>query len=282
MKIKLTLCLCVMLFSAGSLSAQSRANSKYAQNTNRRKIRKNFMKKPASLFQYGIADAFVNGIYEGQLLVGELKKHGNFGVGAPNLIDGELTMMDGKVYQTNAKGETFEAPDTLKSPLVFVSAFKADTVRTLTDVVNIHTLFDRIEQLLPDKNRIYAIRITGNFAAMKTRAFSPVIQKPFKPLSQLLDQQHVFNFEPANGAMIGFYMPGYLSGINIVGLHFHYLSTDFKHGGHVLEVKSAQVTVEIAEIDSYHLSVPNTLDFKKYNFNRGNSQDLNVIEKGKN
>jgi len=51
--------------------------------------------------------------------------------------------------------------------------------------------------------------------------------------------------------MIGFYIPGYLSGINIVGLHFHYLSSDLGQGGHVLDLSSHLVKVEIAEIDEF-------------------------------
>lgn len=240
------------------------------------------MNYPTTLFQYGVADAFVNGLYEGQLSIGQVKKTGDFGLGAPDLIDGELTMYDGKIYQTNAKGQTFEAPDTLKSPLIFVSTFKAETVLSLTDVTDIQTLFARIEALLPNKNSIYAIHVTGDFLKMKTRAFSPVIKKPFRPLSQLLDQQHVFNFEHAHGSMIGFYIPGYLSGINIVGMHFHYLSGDRKQGGHVLDIKADDLKVEISAIEGFHLTVPATPDFKNYDFNKGNSHGLNVVEKGTN
>lgn len=238
------------------------------------------MNSSTSLFQYGIADAFVNGLYEGELSIRDLKQKGNFGIGAPNFIDGELTMVNGKIYQTNASGETIEAPDTLKSPLVFVTSFKAETMFSIPEVADIHSLFTKIEKLLPNRNSIYAIRITGDFSTMKTRAFSPVVKKPFKPLSQLLDQQHVFDFEHTKGSMIGFYMPGYLAGINIVGLHFHYLSSDLKQGGHVLDLRSGHVLVEIAKIDSFQLIVPNTIEFMSHDFNRNNSQDLNVIEKG--
>ncbi|MET3501299.1 acetolactate decarboxylase [Mucilaginibacter rubeus] len=282
MKTKFIFCAGLLLGYGCSLPGQSLPGSDQRSLTTRDKNKTPIMKSPTTLFQYGVADAFINGLYEGQCSIGQVKETGNFGIGAPDLIDGELTMSDGKIYQTNAKGETFEAPDTLKSPLIFVSTFKAETALSLADITDMPMLFTGIAALLPDKNRIYAIRVTGDFSKMKTRAFSPVFKKPFKPLSQLLDQQHIFNFEHTNGSMIGFYMPGYLSGINIVGMHFHYLSADRKQGGHVLDVRSDHVKVEISAIDGFHLTVPATTDFKNYDFNKGNSHALNVVEKGTN
>jgi acetolactate decarboxylase len=282
MKIFYIFCFGLLAFHAGTVSAQSSFNNSHIQFTIAEKNKINLMNGPTSLFQYGIADAFVNGLYEGELSIKELKQQGNFGIGAPNFIDGELTMINGKVYQTNAKGKTFEALDTLKSPLVFVTSFKAETMFSIPEIADVHTLFTQLEKLLPNRNNIYAIRISGDFSKIKTRAFSPVVKKPFKPLAQLLDQQHVFNFEHTNGSMIGFYIPGYLAGINIVGLHFHYLSSDLKQGGHVLDVRSEHVMVEISEIDEFHLNVPATTDYKIYDFKKDNSPALNVVEKGAN
>ncbi len=282
MRITLIFCFGLLLLYAGLVSAQSASNSPQLQFTIAKQNNTNFMNSSGSLFQYGIADAFVNGLYEGELSIRELKQQGNFGIGAPNFIDGELTMLNGKIYQTNANGETFEAPDSLKSPLVFVCSFKAEIMISIPEIADIHSLFTKIEKLLPNRNSIYAIRISGDFSKMKTRAFSPVVKKPFKPLSQLLDQQHVFNFENTRGSMIGFYMPGYLAGINIVGLHFHYLSSDHKQGGHVLDAQSEHVMVEISEISGFDLKVPATTEFKTYDFTKGNSPALNVVEKGTN
>lgn len=236
----------------------------------------------SQLFQYGVADAFIKGIYEGQLSIHELKQQGNFGIGAPNLVDGELTILDGVVYQTKATGETIEAPNTLKTPFAFITAFKAETVQILLEVDNADTLFKRIQALLPNKNGIYALRINGTFSHVRTRAFSPVGEQPFKPLALLLDQQHFFDLNNTTGTLVGFYMPGYLSGINITGMHFHYLSSDRKHGGHVVGLKADSLKLEITQIKGFFLTVPDTANFEKFDFNRKNAPDLKRIEKGDN
>jgi len=234
------------------------------------------------LFQYGVANAFIDGLYEGEFSIEQLKEKGNFGIGAPNLIDGELTIVDGKAYQSNAKGQTIEVPGALMTPFAFVTTFKADTMISLLDIQDIKSLFARIEMLLPNPNAIYALRIKGTFATMRTRAFPPVRQKPFKPLAQLLDQQQFFEMKETAGDMIGFYIPGYLSGINIVGLHFHFLSKDKKSGGHVVDVEAKELFIEIAELKEFRLHPPESKDFTKYKFNGVNSQNLQKIEKGSN
>jgi len=234
------------------------------------------------LFQYGVANSFIDGLYEGDLYVEQLKGKGDFGIGAPNHIDGELTIVDGKAYQSNAKGQTIEAPEALMTPFAFVTTFRRDTITTISDVHDIKDLFARVETLLPNPNAIYALRINGNFSLIQTRAFPPVREKPFKPLAQLLDQQQFFGLKETAGDMIGFYIPGYLSGINIVGLHFHFLSQDRKSGGHVVGIQAKHLTVEIAEIKAFQLLPQQTEDFKNYKFKGVNSPNLQSIEQGAN
>src|SRR4051812_41767604 len=84
------------------------------------------MEKYNKLYQFGVADAFVSGLYHGEWPLTTLKENGDFGIGAPDLIDGELTMYNGKVYQTKSNGQTAEAPEEAKTPFAFVSHFKAD------------------------------------------------------------------------------------------------------------------------------------------------------------
>ena len=235
--------------------------------------------KPA-LFQYGVASAFIDGLYEGQLSIDQLTQKGDFGIGAPNYIDGELTIVDGKAYQSNAKGQTIEASKVLMTPFAFVTTFRADTISYLSNVQDLKDLFARIDKLLPDPNAIYAIRIKGTFLNIRTRAFPPIRQKPYQPLAQLLSEQRFFDLKETDGDMIGFYIPGYLSGINIVGLHFHFLAKDRKSGGHVVNVQAKELVIEFAALKEFHLLPLDSEDFKKYKFEGINSPNLQKIEKG--
>ncbi|MGV3255520.1 acetolactate decarboxylase, partial [Streptococcus suis] len=54
------------------------------------------------LFQYNTLGALMAGLYGGSLTVGELLEHGDLGLGPLASLDGELIVLDGKVFQ--AKG----------------------------------------------------------------------------------------------------------------------------------------------------------------------------------
>src|SRR5688572_13208043 len=60
------------------------------------------------LYQAGLANAFISGLYRGIAPVKEIRKHGDFGLGAPDMLDGELVMNKGKVYQTTYTGKTWQ------------------------------------------------------------------------------------------------------------------------------------------------------------------------------
>jgi len=259
---------------------EGKSQSLIPKTTSRSTVKEHSIAPPNTLFQFGVADAFINGIYHGDLPVSDLKIHGNFGLGAPNLVDGELTLHNGKVYQTKASGLTIEAPDNLKTPFAFVSFFEPDTVFSVDGTHAQKQLLDLIDGYLHNKNGMYAIRISGQFAHMRTRAFQPVTNQPFRPLANMLDKQHIFEFKNQDGVLIGYKLPAYLAGLNIAGYHFHFLTSKFNAGGHALDFSSTKIKVEIAVITDFTLSAPNDAAFRNYQFNNINKSDLEKVEKG--
>lgn len=238
-------------------------------------------KKRAILFQYGIADAFANGLYAGEYPVRALKREGDFGLGAPDFIDGELTMNKGVVYQSKATGETIVAPDSLTSSLVFVCRFRPDTTFVLRGILGQKEVLERVAGYLANKNGMYAIRISGLFSHVKVRAFPRLTGDSFPPLATILDRQHFFDFEQVRGALIGYHMPAWLSGINITGFHFHFISDDGKNGGHTLDFLAGDVKVEVALLRDIHVVPQKGKAFEEFNFKGENSPGLNKVEHGK-
>lgn len=237
--------------------------------------------KAPQLYQFGHADAFVNGLYKGILPVDKLESQGDFGLGAPDMVDGELTLNEGKVYQTTADGRTFETSKAMKIPFAMVTFFKPDTTVVLKKVGSLDDLYTQLSQQLKNKNAMYAIRIKGTFDMIKTRAFPPVEERNIIPLAQLLDKQQFFDYQATKGSLIGFWMPSYLAGVNITGFHFHFLSSDTKHGGHLLQAASSQkVLVEISRLEDFLLHVPEGVDYQNYPFAGENGTGLKKVEKG--
>ncbi|UWX61740.1 acetolactate decarboxylase [Chryseobacterium oranimense] len=232
------------------------------------------------LYQHGIADAFIGGLYKGTLSLENLKSKGDFGLGAPDMLDGELTILDGQVYQTKATGQTVTPEDQFKSSLVFVTFFKPNRSFTIKNKVDHQKALREISKILQDKNSMFAIKITGKFAHVKTRAFPPVEKEPFPALTSIADKQKTFDFSNTEGTLVGFYLPEYLNGINVKGFHFHFISSDKKYGGHVLDFEGENLKTEVALLESFRLETSKDKDFRNFQFETKNNQSLEVLEQG--
>nr|WP_197747741.1 acetolactate decarboxylase [Acinetobacter sp. Marseille-Q1620] len=223
------------------------------------------------LYQYGIADAFIEGLYKGSKSISEVKEHGDFGLGAPDLLDGELMLIDGEFYQTTHTGQTHIVSDDFKTPLSFVTFFKPHLKFSINQQVDQKQTFDFIYNKLKSLNKMYAIKITGTFKNIRTRAFPPVDPKQapyFTPLYNMMDKQVELNYENTSGTLVGYWLPEFLNGINIGGYHFHFLSKDKKQGGHLLGFEGSNLIVEVAELKKIDFEIPQDQDFQKFDFSK--------------
>lgn len=233
------------------------------------------------LYNYGIIDAFIGGLYKGTLPIKDLKLKGDFGIGAPDMLNGELTMLDGKAYQTKATGETVILDNDHKTSFSSVTFFKADTVFYVNTTIEQKDLLEIIGSKLTNKNGMFAIKISGAFRYVKTRVFPPVQEEPFPVLSTILDRQQFFEFQNTAGTFIGYHLPEYLNGINASGFHLHFLSSDKTQGGHVLGFTGNNLKIEIAELKNFELEIPKNKDFHNFQFKKKYNEDLKRVEQGK-
>src|ERR1700730_2197786 len=79
-----------------------------------------------TVFQTSTVDALMEGASTGDMTMGELKTHGDFGLGTFNGLDGEMIELDGKVFQVRADGHAHPVEDSARTPFATVSFFKAD------------------------------------------------------------------------------------------------------------------------------------------------------------
>lgn len=140
-----------------------------------------------NLYSAGYASAFIGGLYDGYFPYRQIKAHGDFGLGAIDKMDGELTMLHGSIYQTQFTGKT-RIVNLGKTPYAVVCFFHAKKVIQLKGIVDKAGLYKYLDSLLNDQNGMFAIHIEGNFGYVKTRAFPPVTQKPYKALADMLDK----------------------------------------------------------------------------------------------
>ena len=233
-----------------------------------------------NLFHYGFIDSFLGGMYDGGLTYRELLDHGGFGLGAPDKLDGEITVLEGKAYQTKASGNTTEVKDSDKTSYAFVTQFSKNFGFPLKNLTTKEELEKTLDKQLTNANGMYAIKISGVFKKLKTRAFPPVKNKPYPELTSMLQNQAFFEYENIEGTLVGFRLPVYLNSVNVPGYHFHFISEDKSKGGHVLELNISEANIEIDILDSYTVQIPKSEDFVKFDFNKDRRDDVKSAESG--
>jgi acetolactate decarboxylase len=231
-----------------------------------------------TLYQVSTIDALMQGVYEGFQPVGELKRHGDFGIGTFDALDGEMIVLDGTVYQAKADGTVSRVPDSITTPFAAVTYFDRDFAETTRTPMNFSEFSSAMEGQLPSRNMVYAIRIHGIFPLMNVRAI-PAQQKPYPLLIVAAKNQSVYTYSHTKGTVLGFYIPVFLRGLNMPGCHLHYLSDDTQTGGHVLDFTvPANTTVEYDITPSFLMELPANNSFASTDLAKDLSGDLKVVE----
>jgi acetolactate decarboxylase len=234
-----------------------------------------------TLFTVGHASALIGGLYDAFYPYSKLKQYGDFGLGAPDKLDGELLVLDGKIYQTQHTGKTFEVKDTELTPFSVVNFFHTD--KSFKPIVPLtkDKLYAYLDSVMPNQNGIYAIRIKGSFKTIKTRAFPPVTKKPYSPLANMLPLQKFFTYDNTSGTLVGYRIPAFMDGPNITGYHFHFLSDDTQRGGHIIDLLTDYITIEIDQMDRFTVELPQTKDFNNFDFSKDRREEVKRVENGK-
>ena len=205
------------------------------------------------LFQVSTLDALSLGIYNGALSFQEVKRHGNFGLGTFDALDGELVVLDGNFFQIRADGRAVRVDEKSLTPFAAVTDFDPDLHISIHQPTTFAQLAALIDQALPSKNLFYAIKVRGRFIEMTARSVARQ-SKPYPTLAQALQNQQIFNFSHVSGTLVGFRCPDFVKGVNLPGFHFHFLTSDETAGGHALSFVIQEAEVEI-DVTAGHSTV---------------------------
>ena len=212
------------------------------------------------LFQYSTLGSLLEGVYDGEMTYTELKRHGDFGLGTFNALDGEMIEIDHQVYQIKADGVAYQVDGEMKTPFAVVTYFEPDQTVTIGEMIDCEQLKEYLDSLLPTENIPYALKIDGKFNYMKTRSV-PRQNKPYPRLLDVLEEQPIFEFYEIEGVMVGFRLPSYMDGANAPGYHFHFITGDRDAGGHVLECQPHDIKVEIDYTNEWYTVLPEDDEF---------------------
>ncbi len=233
----------------------------------------------ATLYQVSTIDALLTGVYDGSVSLGELEKHGDFGIGTFDRLDGEMVLLDGEMYQVKSDGKIYRPAPSLTTPFAAVCYFDANSSFDVKSGLDFAGIQELIDAKAPNQNLFTAIKITGKFKMMKTRSV-PGQHKPYPPLTEVTKNQPEFEMKNISGTIIGFRCPAYVKGLNVTGYHLHFISDDRTKGGHVLSFEIDEAKGEIDMFHKFTLQLPeNNDEFGKADLTKDRTEELHKVEK---
>ena len=201
--------------------------------------------------------ALMKGLYEEDTTIANIKKHGDFGLGTFNDLNGEMVMLDGRAYQLETDGLAHSVDDAAQMPFACVTFFHPTTVEDIEQDLDDAGFRNLLERLILSKNMFYAIRIDGCFSYLKVWSIHK--QENYRPIAEV--RPTPFDFQDIEGTLVGFYTPRFIGSLSMPGHHLHFLSADRRHGGHLFQCRLKKARIAIQFVPELKLNLPMTLDY---------------------
>lgn len=242
------------------------------------------------LFQASTIGALLEGAYDGDLSFVELAEHGDLGLGTLNGLDGEMIAIDGRFYRADVDGVVGEVDPATKTPFAVVTRFEPTIDSQLEGPLEHDELLARLDELIPGDTASCAIRLDGRFDLVRARSV-PRQSPPYRPLTEVVGEQHVFELVDVAGTMLGFRFPDYIEGIEVSGYHLHFISEDRSRGGHVLDsrvgtdadsdsAESSGLRVRLDPSSELHIELPPEVDLEDTEVAAATHAAIDRVERG--
>ena len=233
-----------------------------------------------TLYQVALLQSLTQGYYDGIITVGELKRHGDTGIGTFEGVNGEMIVLDGTVYQAVADGSIAIPADEETIPFSNVTFFDVDETLALSGIADMAALQEAVNGVVNElgANCFYMVKIEGTFDSIKVRSEYKQ-EKPYRMLDvALAEDQTEFDYEDIRGTMIGLYCPDYMRGLNSVGWHFHFITEDRTRGGHVLQVSVADAEAAFDMTDGFEMTLSREAVFQEMELSKDVDEAIHRAE----
>lgn len=269
----------LMSFSACSKKQESKPEKTETKKTEVSAQTENTQDRE-TVYQVALLQSLTQGYYDGIIKVSELKKHGDTGIGTFEGVNGEMIVIDGKVYQALGDGTVKEASDDETVPFSNVSFFDSDVTVDLKDIKDMASFKAELDKAVnaKGKNMFYLVRVNGTFDKMFVR--SEIKQeKPYKSLDKALEtDQREFNYDNITGTVVGLYCPDYMGGLNATGWHFHFISDDRTKGGHMLNLEFKSAKAELDITPNFDMTLSDNSDFQSMELAKNVDDAIKKVE----
>lgn len=205
--------------------------------------------------QVHTVSSLMEGRYDGEVTIGQLRGRGSFGIGTLQGLDGELVVVDGEFWNIGTDGVAHVPSDDSLVPFAVLAELD-DPITFAVEGPLSHDVFEaEIHRRLPDPDDCWVIVATGRFESVTFRSVAHQTP-PYRPFAEVLLADEVLLHASLDATLVGFCFPDWASELDVPGFHFHMLSADHATGGHVYDHTVARAEVTLSQCRTMHLEVP--------------------------
>lgn len=215
-------------------------------------------KKSDIIYAYSTLPALANGIYDGNLSVGELKNYGNSGLGTFNGLDGEMVVLNGVVHQVYESGKINLPSEETQIPFCTVSFFEADTSIVIENRVNYIELKEYLQAQFESINYPIAFQINGEFDEIVCGGAAKQEFPYTKTLAEAIKNRPTYQSYAIKGTLVGVWLPQFMFGLNLSDFHLHFIADNKQFGGHLISFSSKYLNVQFDYKKGYLCQFPTT------------------------
>ena len=237
----------------------------------------------AVMYQVSTLQALALGYTRAVITVGELKKHGDIGLGTFEDVNGEMIFIDGVCCRATEDGTAVTADDEMGVPFSSVSFMNDDRVFAMEPVSDINTLKDLLTLRIEEGfglNSMHIVRIDGFFSRVDARSEAPYRSQHVTLKDVLSRTQRDFRFTDIRGSLVCVYYPDFMDGINAPGWHLHFISEDRTKGGHVFDLEMTEGTAALMKIGRIEIQLPKDPAFDTYSLKSADDKEIKEVEQG--
>jgi acetolactate decarboxylase len=199
--------------------------------------------------------SLMEGRYDGEVTVGQLRGRGSFGVGTLQGLDGELVVVDGEFWNIGTDGVAHVPPDDSLVPFAVLAELDDPVSFTLDGPLPREAFEQELHRRLPDPDGCWLIVARGRFEAVTFRSVAHQTP-PYRPFAEVLLTDEVLLHDSLDATLVGFCFPDWASELDVPGFHFHMLGADHATGGHVYDHTVVRAEVTLSQCRTMHLEVP--------------------------
>ena len=237
----------------------------------------------AVMYQVSTLQALALGYTRAVITVGELKKHGDIGLGTFEDVNGEMIFIDGMCCRATEDGTAVTADDEMGVPFSSVSFMNDERVFAMEPVSDINTLKDLLTLRIEEGfglNSMHIVRIDGYFLRVDARSEAPYRSQHVTLKDVLSKTQRDFRFTDIRGSLVCVYYPDFMDGINAPGWHLHFISEDRTKGGHVFDLEMTEGSAKLMKIDRIEIQLPKDPAFDTYSLKSADDKEIKEVEQG--